>query len=182
MGLYKRSCGVGLPLPTTPSPRLLSGRVRHPIVPDAAFAEEVATGRPKSGHPADAPIPRPTVHWRRGGRYSFPTTSSIAPGPLPQALRRAYSGGPGGDVCSEDDGEEEQDVVHLNRAQRQRIRELVEKVTGVDCPDLVVNDVVEALGPAVVNYTCKEGEPSRDLRLSEEDAVYLGLNRSGSRQ
>jgi len=73
-------------------------------------------------------------------------------------------------------------VVHLNRSQRQRIRELVEKVTGVDCPDLVVNDVVEALGPAVVNYTCKEGEPSRDLRLSEEDAVYLGLNRSGSRQ
>jgi hypothetical protein len=29
-------------------------------------------GRSKSGHPADAPTPGPTVQWRRGGRYSFP--------------------------------------------------------------------------------------------------------------
>jgi hypothetical protein len=33
-------------------------------------------------------------------------------------------------------------------------------------------------GPAVVNYTCREDEASRDLRLTEEDAVYIGLDRS----
>ena len=61
--------------------------------------------------------------------------------------------------------------------QRRRIRAVVKKETGADCPDLEVHEVIEALGPAVVNYTCKEGENSKNLKLSEEDAEYIGLDR-----
>jgi hypothetical protein len=35
--------------------------------------EKCPPGRPKNGHPAVAPTPVPTVHWRRGGRYCLPT-------------------------------------------------------------------------------------------------------------
>jgi hypothetical protein len=61
---------------------------------------------------------------------------------------------------------------------RRRIRGIVLAKTGVDCPDLVVHEIMEALGPAVVNYTCKEGENSKDLKLTEEEAQYIGLDRA----
>jgi len=62
--------------------------------------------------------------------------------------------------------------------QRQRIIEVLHREEGVDCPELAVKGIFEGLGPVVVTYTCKEGEPSKKLRLSEEDAVYIGLDRS----
>jgi hypothetical protein len=65
---------------------------------------------------------------------------------------------------------------------RRRIIEVVQREEGLECPELVVHGIVEGLGPAVVNYACKEGEPSRELRLSEEEAVYVvGLDRSAWR-
>jgi hypothetical protein len=62
--------------------------------------------------------------------------------------------------------------------QRQRIIEVLQREEGVECPELVVNNIVEGMGPAVVIYSCKEGDLSKNLRLSEEDAVYIGLDRS----
>jgi hypothetical protein len=78
-------------------------------------------------------------------------------------------------------GEEEQDVYLSDEERRRRIIEVVQRQVGLECPELVVNDILESLGPAVVNYTGREGEPSRDLHLSEEDAVYIGLDRSAWR-
>ena len=78
-------------------------------------------------------------------------------------------------------GEEEQDVYLSYEERRRRIIEVVQRQEGLECPELVVNDILEGLGPAVVNYTSREGEPSRDLRLTEEDAVYIGLDRSAWR-
>lgn len=73
-------------------------------------------------------------------------------------------------------------MVYLSEAeQRRRIIEVVQREEGLECPELVVNGIREGLGPAVVNYTCKEGESSRDLRLTEEEAVYIGLDRSAWR-
>jgi hypothetical protein len=46
----------------------LAGRAPSLLL-GAAFAEKCPPGRPKNGHPAVAPTPVPTVHWRRGGRY-----------------------------------------------------------------------------------------------------------------
>jgi hypothetical protein len=75
----KRGSGI---LPAFPPASSLWRHRAAPIASGAAFAEKWPPGRPKSGHPADAPPPGPAVHWRRGGgRYSFPTTSSTAPGP-----------------------------------------------------------------------------------------------------
>ena len=76
---------------------------------------------------------------------------------------------------------EEQGVYLSDEERRRRIIEVVERQEGLECPELVVNDIFEGMGPAVVNYTCREGEPSRDLRLSEEEAVYIGLDRSARR-
>ena len=64
------------------------------------------------------------------------------------------------------------------KEQRRRIIEVLRREEGVECPELMVKNIFEGLGPAVVNYTCKEGETSKKLRLSEEDAVYIGLDRS----
>jgi hypothetical protein len=62
--------------------------------------------------------------------------------------------------------------------QRQRIIEVLYRKTGVKCPELVVNRIMEAFGPAIVIYTCKEGETSENLELTEEEATYIGLDRS----
>jgi hypothetical protein len=65
-----------------------------------------------------------------------------------------------------------------NEERRQRIIEVLQREEGVECPELVVNDIFVGMGAAVVNYTCKEGDLSKNLRLSEDDAVYIGLDRS----
>jgi hypothetical protein len=72
-------------------------------------------------------------------------------------------------------GEEEQDVYLSDEERRSRIIEVVQRGEGLECPELVVHGIVEGLGPTVVNYACKEGEPSRELRFSEEQAVYVCL-------
>jgi hypothetical protein len=102
----------------------------------------------------------PTSRPRRSGGRTAPVVAQGIRG-IAKGAKMAYL------------GEEEQ---------RRRIRGIVLAKTGVDCPDLVIHEVSEGMGPARVNYTCKEGEPSRELRLSEEDAVYVGLDRSGWRQ
>jgi hypothetical protein len=62
--------------------------------------------------------------------------------------------------------------------QRQRFIEVLRRKTGVECPELVVIRIMEAFGPAKVIYTCKEGETPKNLELSENEAVYIGLDRS----
>ena len=65
----------------------------------------------------------------------------------------------------------------LSEEQRRRIIDVLRREEGVECPELVVNAVLEVLGP-VVNYSCREGEPSKNVRLSEEDAMHIGLDTS----
>jgi hypothetical protein len=62
--------------------------------------------------------------------------------------------------------------------QRQRIIEVLHRKAGVECPELAVIRIMEAFGPAIVIYTCKEGETSKNMELTEEEAVYIGLDRS----
>ncbi len=62
--------------------------------------------------------------------------------------------------------------------QVQRIIEVVRREEGADCPELEVLDIEEAIGPAIVTYRCKESEDPKQLRLTERDARYIGLDRS----
>jgi hypothetical protein len=69
-------------------------------------------------------------------------------------------------------------VANLSRAeQRKRVRALVRRKHGVDCPELDYM-IQEGLGPAVVNYQCTRGGTRKDLTLTEEEARYLGLDRN----
>jgi len=62
--------------------------------------------------------------------------------------------------------------------QRQRFIEVLHRKTGVECPELAVIRIMEGFGPAIVIYTCKEGETEENLELTEEEAKYIGLDRS----
>ena len=59
--------------------------------------------------------------------------------------------------------------------QRRRIIELAQK-RGLDCPEMVVEQIDARLGGVFANFRCKEGDPPQELRLRAEDAEYLGLD------
>jgi hypothetical protein len=73
--------------------------------------------------------------------------------------------------------------VHLSdEQQRRRIIELVKKKTDVECPDLQLVDIQEGFRVWVF-YWCHAEEAGhrellRDIRLSAEEAEYIGLDRS----
>jgi len=62
--------------------------------------------------------------------------------------------------------------------QRQRVREVVQRETGEDCPDLVVLRANAILGGGLVHYRCGEGGTSGSLNLSPEEARYVGIDMS----
>ena len=64
--------------------------------------------------------------------------------------------------------------------QRQRIRELVRKKTGVDWPELQVGDIEKAMSSVTLFYWCtKEDVGKRDhqqpLELTDEEADSIGV-------
>ncbi len=61
--------------------------------------------------------------------------------------------------------------------QRRRIIELAQK-RGLDCPEMVVEQIDAGLGGVLVIYRCKEGDPPQELRLRAEDAEYIGIDMS----
>jgi hypothetical protein len=70
-------------------------------------------------------------------------------------------------------------VAYLSDAeQRRRIMELVRKKEGVDCPELMVEHAMAVLGGGLVNYRCKEGDPRQDLKLTPDEAEYVGIDMS----
>jgi hypothetical protein len=96
---------------------------------------------------------------------------------MPQALRRLH-GGPGGVGCSEAD-EKEANIDYLSdEEQRQRVIEVVLREKGEDCPELVVVGARARLGGGLIDYRCKEGDPSNSLMLTPEDARYVGIDMS----
>jgi hypothetical protein len=69
--------------------------------------------------------------------------------------------------------------------QRQRIRELVQKKTGLDWPELKVGDIEKAMSSATVFYWCKKEDVGKrghqkQLELTDEGADSIGANRSVS--
>ena len=67
--------------------------------------------------------------------------------------------------------------------QRQRIIALVRMHTGVDCPTLDVEDIVNALGSLRVFYWCRtedvgEREHLKYLTLTDEEAESIGVRRA----
>jgi hypothetical protein len=67
--------------------------------------------------------------------------------------------------------------------QRQRVRELVRKQTGVDWPELKIVDIEYAMGSVTVFYWCMKkdlGKRGREkqLELTDEEAEFIGVNRS----
>jgi hypothetical protein len=96
---------------------------------------------------------------------------------MPQAPTRAY-GGRGGVGCSEAD-EKGANIAYLSdEEQRQRVIEVVLREKGEDCPELVVVHARARLGGGLVDYLCKEGDPSDSLMLTPEDARYVGIDLS----
>ena len=59
--------------------------------------------------------------------------------------------------------------------QRQRIIE-VARAKGVDCPEMVVEELTTVLGGGLVSYRCTEGDSAQDLELTPEEAEYVGLD------
>jgi len=74
-------------------------------------------------------------------------------------------------------------MAYLSEGLRQRIRELVRKKTGVDCPKLKVDDIENAIVPVRVIYWCKQEDEGKDelqkqLLLTNEEAESIGVNRT----
>jgi hypothetical protein len=73
--------------------------------------------------------------------------------------------------------------VYVTEEQRQRIIALVRLHTGVDCPTLDVEDIVDALGSVRVFYWCRtedvgEREHLKYLTLTDEEAESIGVRRA----
>ncbi len=65
--------------------------------------------------------------------------------------------------------------------QRQRVRELVRKKTGMDWPELKVDDIQKAMSSVTVFYWCTKedvGKSGREkqLELSDEEAESVALH------
>jgi hypothetical protein len=63
--------------------------------------------------------------------------------------------------------------------QRQRVRELVRKTTGMDWPELQVGDIQKAMSSAKVFYWCTKKDVGKrgrqkQLQLSDEEAKSIG--------
>jgi hypothetical protein len=70
---------------------------------------------------------------------------------------------PGSVGCSKAD-EKEANIAYLSdEEQRQRVIEVVLREKGEDCPELVVVRARARLGGGLVDYQCKEGDPSDSL-------------------
>ena len=73
--------------------------------------------------------------------------------------------------------------MYVTEEQRQRIIALVRLQTGVDCPTLDVEDIVNALGSVRVFYWCRtedvgEREHLKYLTLTDEEAESIGVRRA----
>ena len=73
--------------------------------------------------------------------------------------------------------------VYVTEEQRQRTIALVRLQTGVDCPTLDVEDIVNALGSVRVFYWCRkedvgEREHLKYLTLTYEEAESIGVRRT----
>ena len=71
--------------------------------------------------------------------------------------------------------------------QRQLIRELVRKKTGVDWPELKVGEIEKAMSSVTLYYWCKKEDVGKrwlqkQLELSDEEAEsIIGANRTAGR-
>ena len=73
--------------------------------------------------------------------------------------------------------------MYVTEEQRQRIIALVRLHTGVDCPTLDVEDIVNALGSVRVFYWCRQEdvgqrEHLKYLTLTDEEAESIGVRRT----
>jgi hypothetical protein len=64
--------------------------------------------------------------------------------------------------------------------QRQRVRELVRKKTGMDWPELKVADIEKAMSSATLFYWCTKKEVGKrghekQLELTDEEADSIGV-------
>jgi hypothetical protein len=67
--------------------------------------------------------------------------------------------------------------------QRQRIRELMQKKTGVDWPELQVADIEKAMSSVTLFYWCTKEDVGKrwlqkQLELTDEEAESIGANSS----
>ena len=64
--------------------------------------------------------------------------------------------------------------------QRQRVRELVRKQTGLDWPELKVGDIEKAMSSVTLFYWCTEEDVGKrghekPLELTDEEAEFIGV-------
>jgi hypothetical protein len=64
--------------------------------------------------------------------------------------------------------------------QRQRVRELVRKKTGLDWPELMVGEIDKAMSSVTLYYWGKKEEVGKrwhqkQLELTDEEADYIGI-------
>ena len=69
-------------------------------------------------------------------------------------------------------------MAYLSEEQRQRVRELVRKKSGVDWPTLRVGDIEKSMSSATVVYWCTQEEVGKlghqkQLELTDEEARLL---------
>ena len=66
---------------------------------------------------------------------------------------------------------------------RRRIIDLVRKKEGMDCPEMVVERIEEAMSAVTVFYWCKEEEVEKvellqSTVLTEDEAKHIGIDRT----
>ena len=66
--------------------------------------------------------------------------------------------------------------------QRQRVRELVRKKTGVDWPELKISDIEKAMSSVTLFYWCTKEDVGKrwhekPLELTDEEAESIGVYR-----
>ena len=66
--------------------------------------------------------------------------------------------------------------------QRQRVRELVRKKTGVDWPELQLGEIEKAMSSATLLYWCKKEDVGKrwlqkQVELTDEEAESIDANR-----
>jgi hypothetical protein len=64
--------------------------------------------------------------------------------------------------------------------QRQLVRELVRKQTGMDWPELTVGEIQKAMSSVTLFYWCTEEDVGKrghekQLELTDEEAEYIGV-------
>ena len=70
-------------------------------------------------------------------------------------------------------------MAYLSAEEQRRRTVEVASHWGVDCPEMVLESAKAVVGGGLLRYRCRQGGPVENLRLTPEQARYVGIDMSG---